>query len=136
MSTGCTSASATSVLVPTLVRVRLREASDPAAVEAVIIRAIAKIDPPIVPEVVWMPVLSHSGSRRPQLTYALLLELAAADRAELEDRLLKVAKRAVKKELRREFANRPEVAVRLADEPGERAACLRAMIGNPRDAEP
>lgn len=133
---GRTSASATSVLVPALVRVRLRGVSDPAAVEAVLTRAIAKIDPPIVPEVVWIPVLSGAGSQRRQLTYALLLELAAGDRAELEDRLVKVARRAVKKELRREFAKRAEVAVRLADEPGERAACLRAMIGNPRDAEP
>jgi hypothetical protein len=128
--------SATSVLVPALVRVRLKRSSEPAAVEAVLTRAIATIDPPIVPEIVWMPLLSRSSPRRPELTFALLLHLTADNRAELENRVLKVTRRAVKKALRREFASRPEVVVRLADKPVELAACLRAMIGNPREAQP
>jgi hypothetical protein len=131
---GNRNSSATSVLVPALVRVRLKRSSDPAAVEAVLTRAIAMVDPPIVPEIVWMPVLSRPALPRPQLTFALLLDLATHNRAELENRVLKVARRAVRRALRREFASRPEVVVWLADKPGERAACLRAMIGNPRDA--
>jgi hypothetical protein len=135
--------SASSVLVPALVRVRLRQPSDPAAIEAVLTRAIATIDPPVVPEIVWMPLLSRSSPPRPQLTFALLLEFAAIDRAMREERVEKVARRAAKavkaiekavtKAARREFSSPPEVVVRLAEKPGEQAACLRAMIGNPRD---
>lgn len=123
------------VLVPAVVRVRLAGApARPAIVEAVLTRTLAAIEPPVVPEVVWMPVLSRAAKSRPELTYALVLECGGDGAA--EERLLRRMKRSVRKAVRREFGKRSEVAIRVARDQDEVATCFRAMVGNPRDAGP
>jgi hypothetical protein len=131
------SAGEATALLPAVVRVRLPHPADPHAVEAVLTRSIASIDPPTIAEVVWIPLLSATRPthHRPELTYALVLRPAlAAD--ESTERLLRRAKKAAKKSLRRAFGPRSEVAVRFAGTSEEVATCFRAMIGNPRDAQP
>lgn len=127
---------ATAAPVPAVVRVRLPRPIAPAEVEAVLVRAIASTDPPMTAEVVWIPMLgaTRAAHRHPELTYALVIESVTG--AESDDRVLRTAKRAARKALRRVFGSRSEVAVRRAHAPEEVATCLRAMIGNPRDAQP
>jgi len=124
------------VLLPAVVRVRLAGPPvRPEVVEAVLTRTLADIGPSVVPEVVWVPVLSRADKQRPELTYALVLELGG-DGGDAEKRLLRRMERSVRKAVRREFGRCCEVAVRLAREQGEVATCFRAMVGNPRDAGP
>ncbi|WP_219419170.1 hypothetical protein [Pseudonocardia nigra] len=132
------SVSPTGTLVPAVIRVRLSRAVSPAAVEAVLTRAIASTDPPMIPEVVWIPTLAagRTARRRPELTYALVLERAPGLAGERDDHVLVPVKRAARTAVRRAFGRGSEVAVRLARDIEEVKACFRAMIGNPRDAHP
>ncbi|MHA6627305.1 hypothetical protein ACU61A_17855 [Pseudonocardia sichuanensis] len=121
-------------IVPAVVRIRLPDSPGPARVEAVLTRALATLDPPVVPEVVWVPVLSRSSRRRDELTYALVLSPATprALAGDVED-LVRRMRRTIRKAVRRELGCRAEVALRFARDHEEVAACYRAMVGNPRD---
>lgn len=120
-------------LVPALVRVRVPDSAGPALVEAVLIRTLARLDPPVVAEIVWVPVLSRSSRWREELTYALMFEPARDAVPGDDEALVRRIRRTVRKAVRREFGSRSEVALRFARGHEEVAACYRAMVGNPRE---
>ncbi|WP_143517259.1 hypothetical protein [Pseudonocardia sp. MH-G8] len=122
-----------SELVPALVRVRVPDSPGPALVEAVLTRALACLDPPVVAEIVWVPVLSRSLRWREELTFALMFEPACDAVPGDDEELVRRIRRTVRKAVRREFGSRSEVALRFARGHEEVAACYRAMVGNPRE---
>jgi hypothetical protein len=122
------------ILRPAVVRVRVAGSPGPGLVEAVLTRSLATLDPPVVAEAVWVPVLSRSSRRRDELTYALVLApTSGSSPSGADEDLVRRMRRTMRKAVRRELGCRCEVAVRLARGPEEVAACFRAMVGNPRD---
>jgi hypothetical protein len=106
-------------------------------VEALLARAMAAADPPIVAELAWVPLLSAAHpADAPLLTYALVLQTGSAPATRDRHDLLAGAKRAARKTLRAVFGPGTEVAVRVADTPGILAACARVIAGNPRAGHP
>jgi hypothetical protein len=124
-------------IVPAVMALRLPRAADPAAVEAVLTRAMADADPPIAAELAWLPLLRapHPGDP-PVLTCALIVRPGPPVAGRDHRDVLASAKRAAKKALKRTFGPGSKVAIQAAHSPDTLAACSRAIAGNPRAVNP
>jgi hypothetical protein len=115
--------------VAAVLLVHLAEPAAPALVEAALIRAMADAAPPIAAELAPLPLRRPTDPAQALvLTYAAVLRRAGND----PDRVLADARKAGKRRLRRAFGPATRVVVRAADDGATAAACLRALVGDPR----